>query len=486
MKSQQRSRRAFVKGAASVLAMSVAPMKLTFAQTTIRVRTEWQEFRGSANYNSFVNAIRAMRANTNANDRSSWQYWINVHLNFCPHNVPNFLSWHRGYLYFFERQLRIVSGNNNLVLPYWDYYRNPSIPAEFTNPAGGNPLYVPRTNTNVSSALSLLPFDPSVTNFQRGAPNAFEPLIESAPHNPVHDIIGGVMQDVTRSPEDPIFYLHHANIDRLWYAWALPDSRSTPWTSAPYWSGSLQYAADLRLPRKQCYHPNWVGVDYADRSMPTSLPQLAMKKGGIIRVNSQQARTVARPPVGAFAATAPRNIAADRRSVCGASNIGLSEDSVSVRCSVQSQDRAALQNIIARARGNGNGPALAPDAYKSVHITFDSIEVLPAGKLGGFFYQVYLNLPPNTSVASSRPYLLGTLGAFEISAAAHRTGSHHGGGVIQLSFPATESLAKVVADGINELTVSLVRVNGDNSPRGKVIAVGEVRVELSTDEPFLK
>lgn len=211
------SRRGFVKTSLSALALTSLPGQFAFAQTTIRVRPEWQQFRSSPNYASFIDAIRAMRANTNANDRRSWRYWTNVHINYCPHDIAYFLAWHRGYLYYFEQQLRIVSGNNNLVLPYWDYYRSPRIPAEFTDAATNNPLYVPRVNTNVYNALSLTPFGATVWNFERGRVNAFEPLIESRPHNPVHNIIGGFMTNL-ESPMDPIFYLHHANIDRLWHA----------------------------------------------------------------------------------------------------------------------------------------------------------------------------------------------------------------------------------------------------------------------------
>jgi tyrosinase len=484
MKFHQLSRRAFIKGSVSALALSSVPVKFSFAQTTIRVRPEWQQFRNSPNYASFIDAIRTMRANTNASSRSSWQFWVNVHVNYCPHTAPYFLAWHRGYLYYFEQQLRIVSGNNNLVLPYWDYYRNPRIPAEFTDPARGNPLYVSRVNTNVYNALTLRPFDPSVWNFQRGTSNAFEPLFEDAPHNPVHNIIGGVMQTM-QSPQDPIFYLHHANVDRLWHAWALPDGKGIPWTSSPYWSGSFTYAPNLTLPRSQCYHPNWVGTDYADTSKPTTLPPQAMKKGEVIRVQAQQGRGVARPPEGKFANTGPRAIGAGRRSLGGASDIGLMESSVSVRVPLQKSDSDTLKTIVTKAKGKTAAPALPADAYKSVDITLDNVRILPPGKLGGFFYKVYLNLP-GSGEPSAAPdsYLLGTIGAFEIDAASHRGGAHHGGDTVQLSFPATEQLANVLADDIKDVTVSLVRVNGDNSPKGRVITVGELRVELSTDEPF--
>jgi tyrosinase len=301
----------------------------------------------------------------------------------------------------------------------------------------------------------------------------------------VHNIIGGVMQTM-QSPQDPIFYLHHANIDRLWHAWALPDGKGIPWTSSPYWSGSFRYASDLTLPRSQCYHPNWVGTDYADTSKPTALPPQASKKSAIIRVQAQQERGIARPPVGTFAATAPKSLDAGRRSIGGASDVGLEENSVSVRVPVQKADAQPLQTIVERVRGKGkeNAPATAADAYKSVDIVLDDVRLLPAGKLGGYFYKVFLNLPASGDAATSADsYLIGTIGPFEIDAASHRGRGHHGG-TSQLVFPATEALARIVESDIKDITVSLVRINGGNSPKGRVIAIGELRVELSTEEPF--
>lgn len=478
MHAKQISRRDFVKGSLSALALTSLPAQFAFAQTPIRIRPEWQEFRASPNYASFIDTIRTMRANTNANDRSSWRYWSNVHVNYCPHDISYFLAWHRGYLFYFEQQLRIVSGNNNLVLPYWDYYRNPNIPAEFTDPASGNPLYVQRANTNVYNALSLTPFGSTVWNFERGRVNAFEPLIESRPHNPVHNIIGGVMTTLD-SPMDPIFYLHHANIDRLWHAWAMPDGKGIPWLTSPYWAGNFTYAPNLTLPRSQCYHPNRVGTDYSDLSTPTSLPPQA-NAARMIRVQAQQGGGVLnRPPVGTFPAAAPRSLGAGRRSLGGATGIILAENSVSVRVPIQTADGQSLQAIVAGANAGGTSGAAPAGQYKSVQIVLDNLRVLGAGRLGGYFYNVFLNLPDN-GVASQERHLLGTVGPFEIEAASH---AHHGSSA-QLAFPATEVLANVVSGELRDLTVSLVRVSGQNAPRGQTIAIGELRVEVSTDEPF--
>ncbi|MCO4879158.1 tyrosinase family protein [Paraburkholderia caribensis] len=224
-----------------------------------------------------------MQANTNAADPNSWQYWTNVHANYCPHKQPYFLAWHRGYLYYLERQIRLVSGDVGFTLPYWDWFTNPHVPAEFTDQASGNPLYCPRLNTNVYSALDLSPWASSTVNFQRGTVNSFEEKFETAPHNPVHNIIGNAMATM-QSPRDPIFYLHHANVDRLWHAWALPDGRTMPVPSDPYWAGTFTYASGLTILKEQTYSARTrLGYDYDRASRPTTMPPQA-QVGRIIRV----------------------------------------------------------------------------------------------------------------------------------------------------------------------------------------------------------
>jgi hypothetical protein len=42
--------------------------------------------------------------------------------------------------------------------------------------------------------------------------------LETGPHDNVHGAVGGFM-GAFMSPVDPIFYMHHANIDRLWALW---------------------------------------------------------------------------------------------------------------------------------------------------------------------------------------------------------------------------------------------------------------------------
>lgn len=49
-------------------------------------------------------------------------------------------------------------------------------------------------------------------------------ILESQPHNNVHNNVGGFMGDFL-SPVDPIFFMHHSNIDRLWDVWTRKQQR---------------------------------------------------------------------------------------------------------------------------------------------------------------------------------------------------------------------------------------------------------------------
>lgn len=476
------SRRNFMKGSASAIAFVSIP-GLSLAQTTTRIRLEWQQFRQTPQYSSFLTAVQRMRANTNSSSMSSWRFWTNTHVNYCPHEVPYFLAWHRGYLYYIEQQLRTVSGDNALTLPYWNYYENPRIPAEFTDAATNNPLYVPRAGTNVYNALTLTPFASNVWNFQRGTANSFESLIETAPHNPVHNLIGNAMATM-QSPNDPIFYLHHANIDRLLHAWALPDGKGIPYTSNPYnatnsssyWAGSFRYSNTLTLPRYRTYYPGWLNYDNANNNKPTSLPPSAQASGGFIRVQAQMAPLLNRPPTRDFPAVPGRAISAARRSLGGVTSVVLTEASVSAQLPLAAADVQRLQDAAAAAASPGGAPA--PGTFQSVRLILENVRLLGNGANGGYFYNVYINMPASGDVTDVRQrYFVGTVGPFEIASAAH-----HGSSTLTLQ--ASEPLSQMSPSDLQQVIVSFVRVNGENPPRGQVLRIGEVRIEISTDAPW--
>ncbi|GAB3472385.1 hypothetical protein GCM10027321_45310 [Massilia terrae] len=440
-------------------------------------RLEWQNFKVTSQYDSLLSAITKMKANTNSADPNSWTYWVNIHQNKCPHGIPYFLGWHRGFLYYFEKQLRTASGDSSLVLPYWDYYTYATLPAEFTNPGTSNPLYVSRVNTNVRAALTLAPFAPTIVNFPRGYSYAFEPSVEGAPHNPVHDIIGDVMATM-QSPTDPIFWLHHANIDRLWVAWvAAGGGRKMPSKTSSYWYGSYSYTSLLTMQRTYTYDTRTrLSYLYQNETMPTSIP--------IARASQPQARLVqatgddlvsTMPPVGAFQVSGPRETSATGMSIAGALNVGLDERSISAQLPISPEFSSAVQEIM---RGNSASVPGSAKKYRSVHLVLDGVELADAGKNGGYYYQVYLNWPKaGNSPNKPTSLLLGTLGPFQINGAMHHMGGH-----AQLRFAIGRKMAGLSGMQIGMATVSFVRVNGENSPSGPVIGIGEVRVELSTED----
>jgi tyrosinase len=61
-------------------------------------------------------------------------------------------------------------------------------------------------------------FNAGITSQHSGS-SGLSAIIEGQPHNWVHNSISGLM-GLMLSPIDPIFWLHHANIDRIWTAWA--------------------------------------------------------------------------------------------------------------------------------------------------------------------------------------------------------------------------------------------------------------------------
>lgn len=169
----------------------------------------------------------------------------------CQHQTWYFIPWHRMYLAYFEQivaqTIVDLGGPAGWALPFWDYsdITNPNalnIPPAFTSPAiATNPLWMPNRHntvqrTSVSLAALGIPIFTSTTtvNGYGGRVTAFNHGggqsggLENLPHNHIHVDIGGAMGDPDTAGLDPIFWLHHANIDRLWQVWLNQPNRSNP------------------------------------------------------------------------------------------------------------------------------------------------------------------------------------------------------------------------------------------------------------------
>lgn len=242
---------------------------------------------------------------------SKWDEFVAVHTMiqnaFAPgdssvnfgHGGPgafSFLSWHRYFLFLMEQELQ--SHVPGVMIPYWDWSDPASIMTDtFLGSNGGAGDLVrqgyfavdrPGTGGNTTPLPAWWPpglegwrlpgFFPS--NISGGlrrdidAPSSlpevgdfrevlalssysdFQNSLESGAgissghdmHNDMHRWMGGQMNTLNGSPLDPMFYLIHANVDRLWAMWQTDGHENT----YPVSGGALHHHRnDLMYP--------WVG-----------------------------------------------------------------------------------------------------------------------------------------------------------------------------------------------------------------------------------
>jgi tyrosinase len=231
--------------------------------------------------------------------------------------------------------------------------------------------------------------------------------------------------------------------------------------------------------KSKTYMPSLLNYQYSNQKVPTAMP-LNAQEGRIIRVQAQLSPILVRPALGSFSTTPPRSIATTRRSLGGVANLTLNERSISARVLLQASGTTSLQDAVAANASTVDTASTSETTtttFKYPRIVLDKLGVTSAGKKGGYFYNVYLNLPASGSAdVESQSHFLGTFGPFEVSGAIH-----HGEGSLVL--PATDVLRNVGVANLKEVVISLVRVNGPNYPTGPVLTVGEMRLELSTEGP---
>lgn len=131
------------------------------------------------------------------------------------HGGLKFLTWHREYLAKLEARLMTI--NPLVTIPYWNWVEDRSIPAALSDSADLTEWGIIR---GASFNGSLLPTAAQLTNLMNSADFAtFSTTLEASPfHNRVHGLVGGTMS-TSRSPADPLFWLHHGFIDKLWTDW---------------------------------------------------------------------------------------------------------------------------------------------------------------------------------------------------------------------------------------------------------------------------
>jgi tyrosinase len=200
------------------------------------------------------------RSDHNRFDQTGYSYWADIHGFGCQHGWEQFLTWHRAYMYEFEKLLQDIIPA--VTLPYWDWtmsiYKNGmdgEIPDAFKEkPAGGlsgfdvNPLWDAnrfpgqylKGQTLAGTYHHHYPTQEDIDEIQAidnwldygGGPQSNQAFgaLSMNPHNTIH-IYCGLINNPDGSPRysdmfnnltaayDPIFWIHHTNIDRLWSEW---------------------------------------------------------------------------------------------------------------------------------------------------------------------------------------------------------------------------------------------------------------------------
>lgn len=235
-----------------------------------------------ATYRDFVGLMRGKPQT----DTLSWLGFANQHgdeenFKYCPHGDWYFLPWHRGFVEMYERAAAVLTGNPKFAMPYWDWTTLRQLPAAFTDQmykGKVNPLYVPGRGDDPSMVRNALTGDNALTDDLVGPDvmrriyeetdyetfgtsrsvdrtDPAKPIVqydlnpkwvpmgggnqgtmESTPHNNVHNNIGAFMPQ-SNSPRDPIFMMHHGNIDRIWAYWNALGRKNSPdrlWLKMPF------------------------------------------------------------------------------------------------------------------------------------------------------------------------------------------------------------------------------------------------------------
>jgi tyrosinase len=221
------------------------------------------------------------------------------------HGRPGFLPWHRAYLLDLERELQAI--DSSVALPYWRF--DQPAPNLFTldylgvsdnlgnvQLSASNPLQFWKTDNvpgivrrpffNTAQAPSGLRTE--AQTLALGAPGALYTgfrTLEGNPHGSAHTSFGGFISSIGTAARDPLFFLLHCNVDRLWAKWQIQNGRVDT---------SLAAAFDTNNPGNKTGHNladtmwPWNGITTGDR--PPFAPGGALAASPVVNAPGPQPR----------------------------------------------------------------------------------------------------------------------------------------------------------------------------------------------------
>lgn len=214
------------------------------------------------------------------NIQASW-YKCNHGFDPVPEPGIHFLSWHRLYLFYFEKTLRNLSISKNVSLPYWNSISDPQLPTIFRQKEN-NSLYTSLRDELINdgndisglnySALSAGDMFASLVRVDGFQFRGFSRGIEHNVHNLGHSAISGLMGHPYTAALDPIFWVHHANVDRLWSIWLKTHPTKNDASVVANWLAKQFAFYDLGKPsdvQVERFLNNEIGYRYDDETMPS-------------------------------------------------------------------------------------------------------------------------------------------------------------------------------------------------------------------------
>lgn len=444
--------------------MTTVPVRIRRDVWKLSAQNPWHPI--ILNYAKAVAKLRTFDVGSFADPRS-WRHLAEIHgasiprnqwptgalWDACEHGSWYFLSWHRVYLYHFEKivraAVRSVGGPANWALPYWNYSdaTRPQVrqlPPAFRQPTmpdgSPNPLFVtqrgPAMNTTgqlpsafVSTTAALA--QPEFTDLAGGGivpgfgggistrthSGGIPGSLENTPHGSVHVGVGGVnppgwMSRFETAGRDPIFWLHHANIDRLWAEWLRTAPHVNPndlrWLSESFAFGSGRWHTTLQT--KRVLHTRQGPLRYRYDDEPA---RATVRRAGARAARPEREAIVRRGP--------PEMVGATRQQ------IPLGEAPTHAEIEV-SEPRAAGR----RTFGGGEQPERA----------YLKIENVRGNELSAGSFLVYVNAPESASAKQLENYLAGTIAMFGVPESSRRSATHAGEGL---------SFALDITDLVNRL-----------------------------------
>ena len=409
------------------IAIQPQPTAATFIRRNVYCLTA-----SSPEIRAYKKAITAMRARPTT-DPTSWQAQSNIHAAFRP-NLPNgiinicppttsadlvappgmianacrhdrfFLAWHRIYLYYFERIVRKASGDPNFALPYWAY--SPTgrrdLPEPFRLPGGAaNPLWTDQRASWANSGGNMNPSAVDASTALAFTPYlSFQSSVNGTPHGSVHTAVGngcGWMSAFETAGMDPIFWLHHCNIDRLWDDWIASGGGRVNPTSDPTWMNQT--------------------FNFYDEAGATVTLSVSQILDTATQLNFRYAAPGVCPTRQVCFCIPLRSWMQDERLIALGDSIYRRQPLTQVLQSAQAPGPVTLGSVPARAQvpfdaaTKAQLAALArdPKAGRNVKLVIGDVRLLQRPAV---YYEIYLDLPAGSAAVYTSPHYIGNLDFF--------------------------------------------------------------------------